>query len=109
MILATVFGGLLTVFVGERKFINRTNQRLTAVNLAQQVLNRLYFFVRADMWNNGKLSIPQESPWQEEIVEKYWGNLVIKNNYEISYTVSQPQGREYRQVDVTVKYNLVKW
>ena len=101
VIVALVFGGLISSFMVVRRYVNRAHGRLTAVNLARTTFDNLYRDVRADTWDTGNLSA---------------GNAVNLPNYNIDeggiqvaysnggYLVSAVGGRDYRQVTINIDY-----
>jgi len=52
IIMSLTIGGLFSVFISSNRFVQRANRRLSAVNLAQNQIERRREFVRADTWTN---------------------------------------------------------
>ncbi len=95
VILSVAFGGLLATFVAVRKYVNRANKRLIAVNLATHQFDNLYRAVSADTWDSGDLQTGSTNLDSYTIDgQSYAGN---------SYSVSATAG-DHRQVSVTINY-----
>ena len=56
LILAIAAAGLFSSFVAANRFISRSKRRLAAVNLARQINEDLFKYVKADDWESNLLS-----------------------------------------------------
>lgn len=52
VIMATTIAGIFTVFTSGNKFVQRSNRRLIAINLAQEQLENRRVQISADTWGN---------------------------------------------------------
>ena len=100
LILALVFSSLLSSFMSARKYVGRANKRLVSVNLARQVINKLYGEVRADWDSRGRLDVnlhPRE-------VSVTIDGREYSGRYMVTTISSNGADRDYRQVTVEVDY-----
>lgn len=98
VILSIVFGGLLATFVAVRKYINRANKRLIAINLVAHQLDNLYRAVSGDTWDSGALQLGSTNLNSYTIDGLVYQDSAAPNNYSVA-TVG-----DYRQVSVTINY-----
>lgn len=106
LILALVFSGLLASFVSVRKYTRRANKRLVSVNLARDVLNRLYSEVREDNWDVAGTPL-NATPAFHNLTEIGFSTntpTVGIINYSGNYAVNSLPGRDYRQVWANITY-----
>ncbi|MBU1367788.1 MAG: hypothetical protein KKE55_06850 [Candidatus Omnitrophica bacterium] len=105
LILALVFSGLLASFVSVRKYTRRANKRLVSVNLARDVLNRLYSEVREDNWDVAGTPL-NATPAFHNLTEIGFSTntpTVGIINYSGNYVVA-PTAEDYRQVWANITY-----
>lgn len=99
IILAIVFGGLLSTFISVRRYINRANKRLIAINLISRELNDLYPSVDASTWDSGDLRIGSRNLDSYNIDDQVYQDSASPNNLNVRSTTGQ-----YRQATVTINY-----
>jgi prepilin-type N-terminal cleavage/methylation domain-containing protein len=102
IILAVVFGGIISAFVSVKRYVSRATRRVVSTNLNKQFLNSLYKDVRADTWDNATAALAPgvHDTTNIEIDNFSYGSASNPNNYEVQ-TVP---GKDYRQVNVTISY-----
>jgi len=98
VILSVAFGGLLATFVAVRKYVNRANKRLIAVNLVTHQLESLYRAVSADTWDSGVLQTGSTNLNSYTIDGLVYQDAAAPNSYSVA-TVG-----DHRQVSVTINY-----
>ncbi|MEK6715761.1 MAG: type II secretion system protein [Candidatus Omnitrophota bacterium] len=64
VIMATTIAGIFTVFTSGNKFVQRSNRRLIAINLAQEQLENRRVRVAANEWGDAVLFPPNADPEQ---------------------------------------------
>lgn len=102
LILTLSLTALLTTFVSVRKSIARSNERLSAFNLARQKLESLYHDVNASVWDQTGHRL--SSGFNETSTAT---NLYPNIDYNITYTVSDvpinaTDNFDYRNVTLNV-------
>lgn len=102
LIIAIALGGLLSVFVGSRKYIHQSQKRLSALNLGRDILDQLRGTVRASDWNAATpLAVGSHTYGKTPKLEKV--------DYTITYEVSNaPAINNFssgnRKVKVKIQY-----
>lgn len=97
VILAVVFGGVISVLVSVRQHIGRSNRRMAAVNILRSGLSFLDFYVRNDTIDTEWLA-----SGFHQFNDTTLDGLVYTSNYTVNITPEA--GCEYRQVTATVVY-----
>lgn len=94
LILSIVFAGLVAGFVSVRKYIARTQKRLSGVNVSRNQIDDLYTAVNGFTWDTGVLSpgTATTSVTTDGIT------------YSRKVTVSDIAGANYRAVTVDIGY-----
>ncbi|MCF7893299.1 MAG: hypothetical protein K9L77_03950 [Candidatus Omnitrophica bacterium] len=104
LILSFVVGGLISAFLGVRRYIRHAKERATAANLSRSHLRTLLSQVRNDSWNSGGLSAgtSQSLPTGSED----WSDIdnIDYEGANTQYQVSHIAGQDYRQVNITIEY-----
>ena len=99
VLLALVFGGLLTAFVAVRNYIKRSNARLVAANFSRRILIDLSDEVSETNWDSGPLS----EGWVRDYPAITIDSLTYRDNAD-NYRVEGVPGRDYRKVTAKIKY-----
>jgi Tfp pilus assembly protein PilW len=96
LILAIVFAGLVAGFISVRKYIARSQKRLTGTNISRENFSMLAGDVNAVTWDTGNLAVAAPAPL----------NLPVDGvTYAGNRTVTTPAGvPDYRQVTVNVNF-----
>lgn len=77
VIMSSTIAGIFTVFTSGNKFVQRSNRRLIAINLAQEQLENRRVLVSADTWNNGGANDLGITPPATTKVWSGWTSLII--------------------------------
>jgi len=108
VILAIVFAGLLSSFIGARAYVKRANKRLVAANLIRNVFNSLYKDIRQDRWAwddaAGALRLLDAAGAPNTVALPGYTIDDLTYGPNNTYNVSAVAGRQYRQVTATVRY-----
>ncbi len=97
VVLSFLAGGLISMFIGVRRYIRRANERTVATSLAYSQSRALLGAVRADFWDSDG-DLEEDETYQSDDV------LWIDNiGYSWEYTVSGTD-HDYREVAITVKW-----
>lgn len=104
VIIAISLGGLLSVFVGSRKYIRQSQKRLGAYNVGRQVLDDLRGSVAASNWDAGNSPLaPGTYPNYKTVTLEGIKYIV---DYEVANVAASGSGDSAvnRAVKVKVKY-----
>ena len=107
VILSMSIVALLGTFVSVRKIMARSNRRLAAVNVARDVLNRLWLEVREDTWNLSSNGLYPATNHSTSYNNTQIGESQYTATYDVSNITSATSGAQaYRKVKVTVNYSF---
>ncbi|UCC94371.1 MAG: hypothetical protein JSW40_06050 [Candidatus Omnitrophota bacterium] len=99
IIIASVFAGLLASFIAVRRYVAHANRRLIALNLSRTVINGLFEDVDQSRWAPG--SGGGLEPGDHDVDSFRIENVFFEGNY----TVTQPAGHEYREMEIRIQYD----
>jgi len=94
-IITTLFAAVIAVFINIKGLMQNVKKAPYATLLAESNLNNLWLSVRGDAWDSEGLSVGTHN----------LSSVTIGGTtYDLSYTVSDVPGEDYRKVDFTVSW-----
>lgn len=101
-IISIAFSGIISVFIGSRKYVLRSQKRLGSANVARDFIESLRNSVRASTWENTDVA---SNPLAKGIYNT--SNKVILEGvqYDVNYAVSDAEtGSGNKAVKITISY-----
>lgn len=99
-IISIAFSGIISVFIGSRKYVLRSQKRLGSTNVARDFIESLRNSVNASTWEKTDVALNPLAPGEYTASKKVEGIT-----YDVKYSVSAAaSGTGNRAVKITISY-----